>query len=315
MAKSRVKLGTIDLNLLVVFDAVMHERSVTRAGHRLGLSQPALSHALARLRHMLKDELFVRSPRGMVPTPRAEQLAAPVRRALDGLQRSLESPQFDPVTATRTFRIAADNYAAMVMVGPLAARIANAAPKVLLEILPSSALDILELLDRGELDLAIGGWARQGERFSHRPLLHDNYVAVLRKSHPAARSRELSIERFAALPHVEFASRYMQADFVDYMQTDFVDAALKRTKLSRRITLRVPMLSSPRVLTASDLIAILPLRMAQYLVRGRPLVIRRLPIPSPVVETAMTWPRWLDDQPAHRWLRDKVGQVTSEIRR
>src|SRR5712672_1443302 len=101
-----VKWGAIDLNLLVVFDAVMQERNVTRAGQRLGLSQPAMSHALARLRHTLKDELFVRSPKGMVPTPRAEQLALPVRAALEGLQRSLEPAQFDPASAQRDFRIA-----------------------------------------------------------------------------------------------------------------------------------------------------------------------------------------------------------------
>src|SRR5258708_29812230 len=101
LAIPSVKLGAIDLILLVVFDAVMQERRVTRAGHRLGLSQPAMSHALARLRHMLKDDLFIRSPRGMIPTPRAEQLAVPVRAALDGLQHSLEPAQFDPSTATR----------------------------------------------------------------------------------------------------------------------------------------------------------------------------------------------------------------------
>src|SRR3954471_4200639 len=122
-----VKLGAIDLNLLVVFDAVMQERNVTRAGQRLGLSQPAMSHALTRLRHMLKDDLFIRSPKGMLPTPRAEQLAVPVRAALDGLQHSLEPTQFDPSTATRTFRSAVDNYAAVVLVGPLAAHITKIA--------------------------------------------------------------------------------------------------------------------------------------------------------------------------------------------
>src|SRR5438445_13438310 len=95
LALAAVKLSAIDLNLLVVFDAVMQERNVTRAGHRLGLSQPAMSHALTRLRHMLKDDLFIRSPKGMVPTPRSEQLAEPVRAALDGLQHSLEPTQFD----------------------------------------------------------------------------------------------------------------------------------------------------------------------------------------------------------------------------
>src|SRR5712692_5190724 len=131
--KTAPKLGAIDLNLLVVFDAIMRERSVTRAGNRLGLSQPAMSHALARLRQMLKDELFVRSPKGMIPTPRAEQLALPVRQALDGLQHSLEPTQFDPSKATRTFRVAVDNYAAVVLVGPLAARVIRTAPGVTID--------------------------------------------------------------------------------------------------------------------------------------------------------------------------------------
>src|SRR6195256_5110630 len=103
LARTAPKLGALDLNLLVVFDAIMRERSVTRAGQRLGLSQPAMSHALTRLRHMLKDELFVRSPNGMVPTPHAEQLATPIRIALDGLQQSLEPIEFDPSKATAIF--------------------------------------------------------------------------------------------------------------------------------------------------------------------------------------------------------------------
>src|SRR5207302_2440073 len=113
LTKTAPKLAVIDLNLLVVFDAIMRERSVTRAGQRLGLSQPAMSHALTRLRHMLKDELFVRSPNGMAPTPRAEELATPIRIALDGLQQSLEPVQFDASKATASFRIAVDNYAAI----------------------------------------------------------------------------------------------------------------------------------------------------------------------------------------------------------
>src|SRR3981189_846487 len=98
------KLGAIDLNLLTVFDAVMQDRSVTRAGERLGLSQPAMSHALTRLRHMLKDELVVRSPKGRTPTPRAEQIAVRVRVALDGFQQALEPMEFEPSNASQTFR-------------------------------------------------------------------------------------------------------------------------------------------------------------------------------------------------------------------
>ncbi len=169
MAASNMKLGAIDLNLLVVFDAVMQERNVTRAGRRLGLSQPAMSHALIRLRHMLKDDLFIRSPKGMVPTPRAEQLNMPVRAALDGLQHSLEPTQFDPSTTRRNFRIAVDNYAAVVLVGPIASRIIKIAPGVTMEFRPSGTLHLPDLLDQGEIDLAICPLAQQGSdsRVSH----------------------------------------------------------------------------------------------------------------------------------------------------
>src|SRR5438105_4418569 len=104
--------GAFDLNLLIVFDAVMQERSVTRAGQRIGLSQPAMSHALSRLRHMLKDELFIRAPDGMVPTPRAEALAQPLRNALSEMQLALEPAAFDPAAAERNFVLALNNYAA-----------------------------------------------------------------------------------------------------------------------------------------------------------------------------------------------------------
>jgi DNA-binding transcriptional LysR family regulator len=306
LAVPTVKLSAIDLNLLVVFDAVMQERNVTRAGQRLGLSQPAMSHALTRLRYMLKDDLFIRSPKGMLPTPRAEQLALPVRSALDALQHSLEPIQFVPSNATRTFRIAVDNYSAVVLVGPLAGRITKIAPGITLEFRPSGTLNILDLLDRGELDLAIGPFAEQGERFSRVSLLQDDFVIVLRKGHPAAGARDLSMEEFAALSHLEISS-------VPYA-TDFVDQALARRGLTRRIHLRAPFLSAVRILVASDMVSVLQGRVAEELVRYRPLVIRKLPHSSPTFETAMIWPRWHDNQPAHRWLREVVGHVTKGFR-
>lgn len=306
MAVPVVKLSAVDLNLLVVFDAVMQERNVTRAGKRLGLSQPAMSHALTRLRYMLKDDLFIRSPKGMLPTPRAEQLALPVRAALDGLQHSLEPTQFIPSEATRSFRIAVDNYSAIVLVGRLAARITKIAPDVTLEFRPSGTLNVPDLLDRGELDLAIGAFSEQGERFSRLSLLQDDFVVVLRKGHPAAGAPELSMEQFAALSHLEISS-------VPY-GTDFVDQALARRRLTRRIQLRATLLSAVRILVASDMVSVLERRVAEELARYRPLVIRPLPHSSPTLETVMIWPRWLDNQPAHRWLREIVGLVIAALR-
>jgi DNA-binding transcriptional LysR family regulator len=298
-----VNLSAIDLNLLVVFDAVMQERSVTRAGRRLALSQPAMSHALVRLRHALKDDLFVRSPKGMVPTPRADELAAPIREALDGLRRSLEPPYFDPSNATRSFRVAVDNYAAIVLVAPLAVRAANIAPGVTLEFRPSGTLNVPELLDRGQLDLAVGQFGEQGERFARRVLLHDKFVVLLRKLHPALRG-ELTPDRFAALSHLEISS---------IRPLDFIDEALARRKLQRRIALRAPFLSAVRILVACDVVTVLPGRIAQELIRYRPLVLREVPLVLPNVEAAMIWPRWFSSQPAHRWLRENVERTAKEL--
>jgi DNA-binding transcriptional LysR family regulator len=117
----------------------------------------------------------------------------PVRTALEGLQLSLEPTQFDPSTATRTFRVAVDNYAAIVLVGPIAARVTKTAPAVTLEFRPSGTLNLPELLDRSELHLAIGAFGKQAERFFYQQLLQDRYIVVLRKSHPATSTRELSL--------------------------------------------------------------------------------------------------------------------------
>lgn len=305
MAGSGVKWGAIDLNLLVVFDAVMRERNVTRAGHSLGLSQPAMSHALARLRYTLKDELFVRSPRGMVPTPRAEALALPIKAALEGLQQSLQPSEFNPSTATGNFCVAVDNYAAIVLVGPMAARVARVAPQVSLEFRPSGTLNVPELLDRGELDLAIGRFSKEGERFSFQQLLHDRFVAVMRRGHPAASTRVLSIERFAALPQLEISSARYAADFID--------EALARRKLTPQTWLRAPFLSAAGILATSDMVAVFPRRIAKELVRHRPLLMRPLSLQSPRVGTAMIWPRRLANQAAHRWLREIVCLVAESF--
>ena len=189
MAKSAFNLSAVDLNLLVVFDALMQERNVTRAARQLALSQPAVSHALARLRHMLRDELFVRSPKGMVPTPRAEQIAGAVRHAMEELQRALEEEEFDPAKATRTFRVAVDNYSAIVLTAPLAARVAKLAPNISLEFQPSGTLDLADVFDRGLLDLALGFFMEPAERFGHRKLLGDGLVVLMGKDHPAASAR------------------------------------------------------------------------------------------------------------------------------
>lgn len=137
-----MNLRNFDLNLLLVLDAMLRERSVIRAAEALALSQPALSHALNRLRYLLKDRLFVRTPEGMMPTPRAEQLALPVRKALNDLELALEMEKFSPATADRRFVIAVNNYAAVTLAGPIVATCQAQAPKVQLSLRPSGTLTL-----------------------------------------------------------------------------------------------------------------------------------------------------------------------------
>src|SRR5580704_7424260 len=205
--------GAFDLNLLIVFDAVMQERSVTRAGSRIGLSQPAVSHALNRLRHMLKDELFVRTPEGMVPTPRAEQLAEPLRRALNDMQLALEPETFVPIEANRQFVIAVNNYAAVILAAPLLMAVTAAAPGIRLDLRPTGLRDMSALLDRGELDLAIGTSDDLGERFAGAALFEDTFVVAMRHDHPAAR-RELTPQALAGLSYLEISSSGEDTGFV-----------------------------------------------------------------------------------------------------
>jgi DNA-binding transcriptional LysR family regulator len=299
-----MNLGAFDLNLLIVFDALMRERSVTRAGERIGLSQPAVSHALNRLRYMLKDQLFVRTPDGMVPTPRAEQLADPLRRALNDMQLALEAEPFAPSAANRQFTIAVNNYAAVVLSPPLIVAVSDAAPSVRLNLRPSGTLAVLDLLDRGELDLAVGYFATAAERFAVAPLIEDHFVVAMRCDHPAAIS-QLTAEAFAALVHLEISS--------SGEDTSFIDAWLERLKLSRRIMHRAPYLSTACILSHSNMAATLTARIAQAFMRSEEIYIAELPCPSPRVSLGMLWHRRLDNQPAHRWLRGLVETTCTHL--
>ncbi len=280
-----------DLNLLVVFEALMQDGSVTRAGKRLGMSQPALSHALNRLRYLLKDQLFIRTPRGMVPTPRAEQLALPLRHALAGMERALEPETFVAAQASRRFSIAINNYAAIVMAAPLVAAVSAGAPLVQLDLRPSGTrpLDVFDRLDSGDFDVAIGTFDAVGERFGTGPLLEDRFVAVMRQGHPAGRGTSSGDD------------------------TGFIDRSLATGGTKRRIALRLPYLSAGAVLGQSDMVATLSRRVAEAMVRGSALQLRDLPFRSPTVRTALVWHRRLDGSPAHRWLRELVVSVSRQL--
>jgi DNA-binding transcriptional LysR family regulator len=297
---ARMNWGAFDLNLLIVFDAVMQERNVTRAGGKIGLSQPAVSHALGRLRYMLKDELFIRTPDGMVPTPRAEQLAVPLRRALSELQLALEPETFAPQEATRLFVLALNNYAAVILAPSLVTAVISTAPGIRLDLRPSGLRDMPALLDRGELDLAIGTFDDVGERFAGALLLEDSFVVAMRRDHPAAQC-ELTEEALAGLPYLEISS-----SGEDY---SFFDQRLGTRGLARKITHRAPRLSAAAILSSTNMVAVLSRRLAEHWVQTYGLSTCTLPFASPVIRTGMLWHRRFDDHPAHLWLRKLVQQA------
>ena len=298
-----MRLRNLDLNLLLVFDAVLRERSVVRAADSLAISQPAVSHALNRLRHALKDKLFVRTPAGMSPTPRAEQLALPVRKALNELQLAVEGDTFDPSTADRRFTIAVNNYAAVVAAGPIVAAVRAQAPNVRLSLVPSGTLNLRDRLDRGELDLAVSGRAIDGERFASQQLIEDRFVAVLRSGHPALR-KKLTAAALAELPHLGISSSGEDLTFLD----EFLEAG----NSARFVASDVPYLSAGAVLVQSNLVAILGRKLAMDFRRAHPIEIRELPFEASLLHSVMSWHRRFDDVPAHRWLRSTIiGTATT----
>ena len=297
----------IDLNLFVVFDAIAQLRSTTRAAAKLNVSQPAVSHALTRLRTALKDDLFVRTPGGMEPTPYAEQLIGPVRAALETLGTALQSAApFNPEVSSHRFSISADNRAALILAGPLAATVAAKAPSIKISIRPSGTLDIAECLDRGELDLALGSLAAPGERFSDLRLFEDRFAALVRRGHPAARDGVLSLEELGTYTHLTLSSTGED--------TGFVDEVLARSGLQRRVEFSGPLLSAPALLVQSEMIAVMGERGAREFARSASLETLRLPFETPPLITAMLWHRRHDDVPAHRWLRSVVLRVARTIR-
>jgi DNA-binding transcriptional LysR family regulator len=299
-----VHWGSVDLNLLIVFDALMQERNLTRAGRRLGLSQPATSHALARLRTMLHDDLFIRTPEGMQPTSRAEEMAEPVHNALLTLSVTLEPEQFDPATATRDFSVVVNNYAARAVVPTLARKVTNVAPGVSLDIQPIGMRDMLDQLDAGGKDVALGTLVDGGERFRCVRVMDDDFVVLLDPAHKAAAEPVLSAEVLAKFPHLLVTST---GD-----DTSFIDEALEKRGLARRIATRVPFLSIVLMLVNSDQLAVAPRRVAVDLTRICPLVARELPFPSPRIVLSMIWHRRVDNHAAHRWLREMIKASTQD---
>src|SRR5882724_1682452 len=211
---NQAHFASLDLNLLRVFDALMEERSVTRAGARLRLTQSAISHALNRLRYMLADELFVRGTEGMQPTARAAEIGPRLRQALHHMQLALAPSAFDPKTTDRCFTIGATDYISALLLPEITARLRIEAPHAELRVRPLDDIDIVDELDAGRMDLVTGSFGRVPERFGQEPLYGDEMVWLMRDDHPAA-GKPMTLDLIARLPHLSIALTGSVSEAID----------------------------------------------------------------------------------------------------
>jgi DNA-binding transcriptional LysR family regulator len=316
---------SLDLNLLRVFDALVEERSVTRAGERLGLSQSAISHALNRLRYVLNDELFVRVSDGMRPTSRASEIAPRLREGLLQLQLALAPREFVPRRTTRRFTIACTEYAGTVLMPGFIARLRAEAPNAELRIRPSN-MGVAEALLAGRVDLAIGSFRRVPEPFAYEPLFRETRVWVLSVDHPAA-GGDLTLERLAELSHMIISATGEDEHAVDGYVIDhglerlvtrselgLLQGALAARGLRRVIGLTTPhFLAALAVVSQSDMAAPLPRRLAAAFADRYRLKLFEPPYPSPPFDIMALWHRDHGEERAIAWLRNVLKEVAAGL--
>jgi DNA-binding transcriptional LysR family regulator len=299
-------LSRLDLNLLVAFDALLTERSVTRAAARIGLGQSAMSHNLGRLRALFGDELLTRGPDGMRPTPRALALLDPVRVTLAQIQAAvLQREAFDPATAERTFRVGLADSIEVAIVPSLMARLRSEAPRVALRLRPLNRLTILDALDIGALDLGIGVFGHGQVHHKRRPLYTDRFLCLF---NPALLGFEqpISLENYLSVPHV-LTSLGDDAHGA-------VDEALAKLKLKRTVALVTPgFLAVPFVVARAPLITTMPLRLARYFAEAFQLATSPAPVELPSLAVSLLWHASFDHDPGHIWLRQTIAAVAAEV--
>lgn len=298
-------LSKIDLNLLVVFNQLFLDRKVSLAAEKLDLSQPAVSNALKRLRLLLGDELFLRTSRGMEPTPYAQQLAEPVGYALSTLHSALnQRSSFDPITSQRTFSLAMTDIGEIYFMPLLMDALAVQAPNVTISTVRNNAMSLREDMEAGTVDLAIGLLPNLQTGFFQRRLFQQRYVCIYRQGHPQAQA-PLSVKNFSSLEHLVVVSANTGHGEVDTL--------LERTGIKRNIRLKVPHFTAVgHILQKTNLIATVPERLAARLVETFALETSPHPVSLPPIAINLFWHSKYHRDPANRWLRQLIFELFSE---
>ncbi|HEX2546081.1 MAG TPA: LysR family transcriptional regulator [Ramlibacter sp.] len=294
--RSRPLSHQVDLNLLELFETVYRTRNLTAAGARLGLSQPAVSRGLGRLREAYGDALFVRQQRGVSPTPLADALIRPVTAALETVRSTLERPTFDQAQQARVFRVALSDVGERIFLPRLMEHLAHAAPQVGIEVVSPSQDVLQEGLASGGIDLAVGFFGTLSKQVHHLRLFEERFVYIARQGHPAVKG-SLKREQLRGLAHVIGGPEGMQ-------HAAAVEKVLASPRVRARVALRVhSLLCVGPVVAESDLVGLVPGNLAAVVAGNVPIQRIEPPVPMPGFEVTMVWHERFHRDPANEWLR------------
>lgn len=296
------ELAAHDLKLLVALHVLLRERHVSRAADRLGMSQPAMSRSLSRLREMFGDPLLVRSKYGMEPTPLALELYPKAETVIEGLRSLVGSASADLRTASRTFRVAAPDIVTYILAPALMEILREAAPGVDVEITPWSP-QWHDMLERGAIDLGVGVPSGEEPGIYARPLLEVRWICALREGHPVL-DHAWTVEHYAGLSHLQISPG---------QGGGAIDRALAERGLSRRIALKVPYpVLAPLLIAETDLVLTTHEWLARRIAGPMGLVLRPLPLEVPPTCVSMIWHERCHGDPIHQWLRQTIARLAGE---
>ena len=304
-----MNLSSIDLNLLVVFNAVYRTRSTTRAGEELHVTQSAVSNALRRLKSIIGEPLFNRTGRGMIPTAVALRLAGPAQEALVQIQDALESTRrFDPSKSRCTFRVYVSDVGQMVALPKLLSRLWVYAPNVRVETIATSPQEARMLMERGDVDLAFGHFDDFGVGFFRQRLFEERYVCLVRAKHRVIR-KQVTLQQLISSRHAVYRPTAGSHEFFESL----VDRVFAKHGKTRKVALRLShSLGIAEIVRRTDLVALLPSRLARELARQGGLRVLRTPFLSPTFEICQYWHAGRQADAAHAWLRTLIESIFLE---
>jgi DNA-binding transcriptional LysR family regulator len=302
-------IDKVDVRLLRTFLALMSERSVSRAAERIGVSQPAMSHALARLRVLFQDPLLLRSRQGMVVTDRAGEIERVVRRLLDEYDKLVGRPEaFEPGSSRRTFVVTAPEYAEHLLMPAIFARLRAEAPNIRILVRKPEAERVHELLESGEVDLRIAWLRAAPTSMRSMPLFQDRIVCIADRDHPSVRG-SLSLAQYLSLPHARpYGTGRTTTGRI-------IDEAVERHGGQLELSFMVQsFMSIPRAIAGTDIIATLPSALATSFGAEHPLQVLESPLHLPRVRYAAYWHERSQKDPGHRWFRAVVAEAGRSLK-